>query len=96
MIHIDADIDVEAVAASVRSCPAVSDLSTAAPDQESGPLAITYDDTTINISVIAFSGHRLSAVIDQVEAAVRPVIGTRYLTLTVDDLDTAHGPDFDR
>lgn len=108
---IDADLDVDAIAAAVCSCPGVSALSTVPPpatdapepsrpdrtrpdgaDAGQGPSMIAYDAERIDVAVVAFYGLRLAEVADQVEQALRPLIGARHLIVTVEDLDTRSPP----
>lgn len=95
-----ADLDLESIVAAVRSCPGVSAVSATArpaaesdgdPGSGSPPLVLSYDEFTFAVSVVAFSGLRLSAVVAQIEAALRPLIGARRLDVTVEDIDTATG-----
>ncbi len=95
MIEIDSDLDLEAIANAVRSCPSISAISTPTSDAELGPVAISYDNASIDISVIAVYGFRLSTVVEQVESAIRILIGPRRLTVTVDDLDIREAADPD-
>ncbi len=91
------ELEVDALIAAVHSCHGVSSIATVTDYSRltpgrSGPAAISYDADTVDISIIAFTGHRLSEVVARVEASVRPLIGTRTLNVTVEDLDPSPGP----
>ena len=81
------EVDIHAVVAAVRCCPAVSDVVMATV-AGAGPAAISVDAHQVTISVIAFYGPTVATVLDQIEHAVRPLIGDRALQVTVEDLDT--------
>ncbi len=90
------ELDVDVLIAAVHSCHGVSSIATVTDYSRlttgrSGPSAISFDADTVDISIIAFSGHRLSEVVARVEVSVRPLIGIRTLNVTVEDLDPSAG-----
>lgn len=56
-----------------------------------GAPAVVVAEQSVAVSVVAFYGPTIAAVLDQIEQAVRPLIADRTLQVTIEDLDIS-GP----
>ena len=87
------DVDVDAVAAVVGALPGVSRLSsgtvpevaTYLPGRRVGGVRVTADD--VEIHVVSRWGPALPELADAVRTAVRPFVGSRTVTVQVDDIE---------
>ena len=90
--------DPEVVAAAVRGCPAVADLSggvrgdavTYLPGRR--VLGVRIDDATVTVHVVGRFGPTMVEIAGEVVAAVAPQAQGRRVDVVIDDLTPPAGP----
>jgi len=86
-------VDVDAVAATVRSCHFVSDLAAGGPGSPATYLpgrrlsGIAVDEARVRIQVRSCWAAPAHLVVAEIEAAVRPLVGDRMIELTIADIE---------
>ena len=86
-------VDVDDLAAAVRSCPAVVDLAEGEPASAATYLpgrrivGLAVDDTRVTVQVRSRWGAPVGEVASQIRAAAGPLIGGRPLDIVVADVD---------
>lgn len=90
-------VDVDALAAKVRSCHFVSDLAAGGPGSPATYLpgrrlaGIAVDETRVRIQVRSCWAAPAHVVIAEIRAAVRPLVGNRMIDITIADIDDPPG-----
>jgi len=90
-------IDVDALAATVRSCHFVSDLAAGGPGSAATYLpgrrlaGIGVDEDRVRILVRSCWGAPADVVVSEVRAAARPLVGSRSIDVTIADVDEPPG-----
>ena len=90
-------VDVDALAATVRSCHLVSDLAAGRPGSPATYLpgrrliGIAVYETRVRIQVRSSWAAPAHVVAAEIDAAVRPMIGDRTIELTIADIDAPPG-----
>jgi len=86
-------VDVDAVAEAVRSCHFVSDLAPGGPGSPATYLpgrrvaGVAVDETRVRIEVRSCWAAPVHGVVEEVRAAVAPLVGGRTIDITIGDVD---------
>jgi len=90
-------VDVDVLAALVRSCQSVSDLAAGGPGSPASYLpgrrlaGIAVDETRVRIQVRSRWAAPAHVVDAEIRAAVRPLVGDRMIDITIADIDDPPG-----
>ena len=86
-------VDVDALAAAVRSCPAVADLSAGEPGSAATYLpgrripGLSIDDARVTIQVRSRWAASAEELVEQVRNAARTLAGERSIDIVIADID---------
>ena len=100
-VHAAERTEADRISAAVLSCPDVAGMSAGAFGEVRSYLpgrsvpGVTVDDDAVAVHVVARFGPPLGAVVEQIAAALRPLLGGRELHVTVEDI-TLPGEEADR
>lgn len=90
-------VDVDTLAATVRSCHFVSDLAAGGPGSPATYLpgrrvaGIAVDDERVRIQVRSCWAAPADVVATEIRASVRPLVGDRRIDITIADIDDPPG-----
>jgi hypothetical protein len=90
--HAAEQTEADRISAAVLSCPDVASLSAGAFGEVRSYLpgrsvpGVTVDDRTVAVHVVARFGPPLGAIVEQIAAALSPLLAGRELQVTVEDL----------
>jgi hypothetical protein len=91
-------INVDVVAAAVRACPGVSDLSGGRFGDVTSYLpgrrvpGVSVESATVTVQIRARWGVPATDLLAQIRAAITPLVNGRSVRVVVDDIDDPHAP----